>query len=68
MTFQEWPALLKQNTDTIKWPFTVQAPRDLYEMSQKVSKYGHNGYVGKVCIIKPHCSRSKHQQDYVTDL
>ncbi|KAJ3873608.1 hypothetical protein F5051DRAFT_444098 [Lentinula edodes] len=25
---------------------TVQAPRDLYEMSQKVSKYGHNGYVG----------------------
>ncbi|KAH7874169.1 hypothetical protein F5879DRAFT_1039373 [Lentinula edodes] len=46
-TIEKWPTAWKQNTDTIKWPFTVQGPNNLKEMPRKISAYGSDGYVGK---------------------
>ncbi|KAJ3925478.1 MAG: hypothetical protein NXY57DRAFT_1069315 [Lentinula lateritia] len=35
---------MKQNTDTIKWPFTVQGP-DLHKIASRIIQYGSDGYV-----------------------
>ncbi|KAJ3860654.1 hypothetical protein EV359DRAFT_67146 [Lentinula novae-zelandiae] len=41
---EDWPVKMKQNTDTIKWPFTVQGP-DLHKVASRIIQYGSDGYV-----------------------